>query len=151
MGKSEFSEDLKLIRCSEVYERMRFQRHHCNTTLLKHVLSVARVSGNIARVLKKAGVKVRERELYVAAICHDMGMTDRYDKSVYPTHKDLAVKHGERSVYYLKSILGDRYIEREGQIIRYHMFPMLAPPRCIEGWILIAADKFRTVMDFFRL
>ncbi len=146
-----FREELNMLRESEVYERMRFQSHHYNTTLLKHVLSVAGVSARIARFLKKRGVKIHERELYIAALTHDLGMTDRYDKTVFPTHRDLALTHGDRSAFYARSILGDRFTLREEQIIKSHMFPLLPPPKTIEGWILIAADKYRTILDFMGL
>ncbi len=145
---TEFRKELEMIRQSEVYERMRFQRHHFNTTLLKHVLSVTEVCSRISSFLKRRGMKIHERELYIAAICHDMGMTDRYDRNVFPTHRDLALKHGEQSVYYARKILKEHFTRREEEIIKNHMFPLLLPPRSIEGLILICADKYRTILDF---
>lgn len=143
-----YREQLKLIFNSDVFNRMRAQQHHYNTTLMRHVINVAKVCRSISRVLQRAGIRISEGELLVAAFCHDLGMTDRYNKEIYPTHMDLALGHGRRSIYYARSILKDRFTKKEAHIIERHMFPMKKGPKCIEGWILIIADKFCTVKDF---
>lgn len=145
-----FKEQLKKISESDIYKRMDGQTHHCNITLKTHVLSVMCECQSIAAFLKKHGIKVHEKDLYIAALCHDLGMVDRHDKRVYATHAALALLHGERGVYYAKSILGEDLTEIEAAAIRLHMFPLRIPPIHIEGWILIAADKYCTVKDFIK-
>ena len=146
--KMNYDEQLKLIIESDVFRRMKYQRHHYNITLLYHVISVAKVCRNISSFLRKAGISVHEDELLIAAFCHDLGMVDRYDKDIYPKHRDLALGHGNRSCHYARKILKDNFTKREEHIIKRHMFPMKAAPLCREGWILIAADKFCTAWDF---
>lgn len=141
--------EISLILRSEVFSRLKGQTHHINTTLDRHIISVTLVCNRIYSFLKKFNIMISEEELIIAALCHDLGMSDRHNKEVFPTHKDLALKHGERSVYYAIGILGEDFTPKEEEIVKQHMFPMLLPPRCIEGWILITADKYCTVKDFF--
>ncbi|MBQ9550209.1 MAG: HD domain-containing protein [Lachnospiraceae bacterium] len=141
-------QEISLILRSDVFSRLKGQTHHINTTLDRHIISVALVCKRISSFLKRFNAGINEDELIIAALCHDLGMSDRHDKKVFPTHRDLALKHGERSVYYAREILGLAFTEREEDIVKQHMFPMLRPPRSIEGWILITADKFCTVWDF---
>ncbi len=143
-----FKQKISLVLRSSVFSRLKGQEHHINTTLDRHIISVTLVCGRITSFLKRFGIRVSEEELIIAALCHDLGLSDRHDKNVFPTHRDLALNHGKRSVYYAKEILGKDFTEMEEEIVRQHMFPMLPPPRYFEGWILITADKFCTVKDF---
>lgn len=146
-----YEEQLRLIVNSDVFKRLVGQEHHYNTTLDQHIFSVAYTCRKVSGFLKKLGVNVREKELIVAAFCHDLGMADRRDKNIYPFFENnLAFNHGNRSVMYAEEILGRDLTELERNIIIRHMFPTQLPPRYKEGWILIASDKFCTVKDFFK-
>ena len=139
-----------MIVNSDVFKRLTGQKHHYNTTLDRHIFSVAYTCRKVSGFLKKLGIRIREHELIIAAFCHDLGMADRNDSSVYSFFENnLAFHHGRRSVMYARKILGENLTELEKNIIIRHMFPMQLPPRYMEGWILIASDKFCTVKDFF--
>lgn len=78
-------------------------------------------------------------------------MADRHDDNVYHfLRNNIALRHGNRSVEYAEKILGPDLTELEKHVIIRHMFPTQLPPLCREGWILIAADKYCTVKDFFK-
>ena len=146
-----YEDQLRAIVNSNVFKRLTGQEHHYNTTLDRHIFSVAYACRRISSFLRRLGIRVREKELIVAAFCHDLGMADRHDDNVYHfLRNNIALRHGNRSVEYAEKILGPDLTELEKHVIIRHMFPTQLPPLCREGWILIAADKYCTVKDFFK-
>ncbi|MBQ6967604.1 MAG: HD domain-containing protein [Lachnospiraceae bacterium] len=146
-----FRERLQKIGKSEVFSRMDNRTHHMNTTLKDHVFSALSTSKKVAVFLKKRGVRINEEELYIATLCHDLGMVDRDDKTVFKNQADLALHHGDRSLFYAREILKDDLSERETDSIKHHMFPIGRPPVYPEGWILSTVDKYVTIKDFILI
>lgn len=112
--------------------------HSKDHNIAAHSVSTAVRALEIARWLNRHGVTVDERDAVRAALLHDIGMTeDDVSNSPSPVKARSHPREGAR-------IAREEFGVNEVQFdaIRHHMWPIgLVPPRTIEGWVVVAADK----------
>ena len=132
-----------LAEWAEIRKSMRFQKaerikHHKETNVATHSEETAMYGRRICGWLKKHNVDVNEEDVVQACLLHDIGMTDE-DVSGSSSWKK-AYKHPERG----EEIARKEYHANEVQCdaIKRHMWPIcIIPPKSLEGWVVIAADK----------
>ena len=136
----------KDILCSDVFRQAASETHHVRGTVLDHTLNVCVVSLRLARQLKNRGIKVSEKDLVHAALCHDLGMIGRDRK--YKGKYNAWEAHPEESARIAREILPDLTGEAE-EIVRSHMWPLSGSlPRTNEGVLLCIADKYASMEDW---
>lgn len=110
---------------------------HGKVTTYAHSIRVAATSIWLA---DKLGVlhKVHMADLVQASLLHDYFLYDwhNYDGG---THRWHGFNHGQRAAKLAKERF--HINERVYQAIYYHMFPLVLPPRSLEGWLVSLADK----------
>ena len=132
-----------LAEWAEIRKSRRFQKaerikHHKETNVATHSEETAMYGRRICGWLKKHNVDVNEEDVVQACLLHDIGMTDE-DVSGSSSWKK-AYKHPERG----EEIARKEYHANEVQCdaIKRHMWPIcIIPPKSLEGWVVIAADK----------
>lgn len=133
------------IMASPLFQQGFNQAHHYRTTVSDHSLNVAYYGLMICALLIHLGIKVNERDLVRAALCHDLGILGRYDK--FRNNQECCVQHPIDSLAIAENMLPD-ITEIERDSIRYHMFPIMCPhPHHAEGWIITVADKIALARD----
>lgn len=131
---------------SDVFRKAADETHHLHGTVLDHTINVCVASLKLSRFFKKRGVKVNERDLIRAALCHDLGMVGREEK--YRHRVDSWGKHPKESVRIARSLLPD-LSEKEEEMIRNHMWPAGGSlPGSNEAKILSLADKYASMADW---
>ena len=138
-----------LARWADIRRSKRFQKaeniqHHKETNVAAHSEETAMYGKRICGWLKRHHVDVSEEDVVQACLLHDIGMTDD-DISDCSSWKK-AYRHPERG----EEIARNEYNANEKQCnaIRRHMWPIcVIPPKSIEGWVVIAADKFCSVHE----
>ena len=126
------------IRKSRRFQKAERIRHHKETNVAAHSEETAMYGKRICGWLKKHNIKVNEEDVVQACLLHDIGMTDD-DVSESSSWKK-AYKHPERG----EEIARNEYHANDVQCnaIKRHMWPIcIIPPKTIEGWVVIAADK----------
>lgn len=109
---------------------------HGNTSVMKHSISVANASCQIA---KKLRLNVDKKSMIRGALLHDYFLYDWHEKreghNIHGfTHPYSALKNANRD-FKLNDI--------EKNIIVRHMFPLTPiPPKCKEAWVVCLADKY---------
>ena len=139
MATSTKDELRRAILNSEAFRRCLAQKHHLETTAGRHSIAVERSALRIGSFLNRLGIRIDEKRLVVASLCHDLGMADRDEryKSTFQCHR----MHPAASVEEAKKIIRDLDFKTE-KAIRFHMWPLaLHLPASREGWILSIADK----------
>lgn len=131
---------------SEAFHRATMETHHIHGTVSDHTLTVCAVSVRMARLLKKAGLSVNEKDLINASLCHDLGMIGREEK--FKSRKIAWKAHPEESIKVAKELVPDLSPNAE-DMIRTHMWPVSGPhPHSREARILNIADKIASVADW---
>ncbi|MCR4656576.1 MAG: HD domain-containing protein [Lachnospiraceae bacterium] len=132
---------------SEVFKAARKQIHHRKTTVARHIMRVTAVAADIASKLNKEKQRVDMKDVIIAAVCHDLGIVGRYEK--YRNDVECCLKHPKDSLIVAKQIYPDLN-RRVEDIILHHMFPLVpVPPRSLEGFVVIMADKIVAYHDRF--
>lgn len=134
---------------SEIMQKAFEQRHHIYSTVGEHTFRVARASVKIGHALQKLHVPVDMPSVVVGSLCHDLGMIGRSEK--YSSNKECYRNHPADSVKIAKELVGD-LPEKTEEIIQRHMWPMRQSriPNSVEGFIVSAADKYSSVVDFIK-
>ncbi len=131
---------------SSVFRQAASQAHHVHGTVLDHTLNVCVVSLRLCRQLKNRGIKVNEKDLVQAALCHDLGMVGRDSK--YKDNLNSWEAHPAESARIARSLIPDLSEEAE-EIIRSHMWPLAGSlPASNEGMLLCIADKYASMADW---
>lgn len=131
---------------SRTFETLMTQKHHGCSTAGIHSIRVAYFCLFLASVLGAAGIHADRRILVRAALCHDLGMMERYAQ--YRSSRQCCFQHPVNSVKEAEKILCDISYKEE-DAIRSHMFPLAVyRPHSLEGWILTVADKMAAMTDF---
>lgn len=134
------------ILSSDVFRQTASQKHHLHGTVFEHTINVCIVSVRLAGQLAERGVRVNEKDLVQAALCHDLGMIGRDCK--YRGRLDSWKSHPEESVRIAKELVPDLSEEAEEMILS-HMWPVAGPqPGSKEGRILCMADKYASMADW---
>ena len=125
------------------------QTHHRHSTVGIHTLRVTRASIRIGHVLEKLHIPVDIPAVITGSLCHDLGIIGRNGK--YASNRECFRKHASDSVTVAKELLDD-LSEKTEAIIERHMWPMnrSEAPNYIEGFIVSTADKYGSVVDFFK-
>ncbi len=111
---------------------------HGDVTVYEHVLSVARTSARMAKVLARAGIATDAHALVRGALLHDYFLYDWHDPD--PSHRLHGFTHPATASRRAQEDFELTAIERN--IIERHMFPLVpVPPTCREAWIVCLADK----------
>lgn len=116
------------------------QAHHGHTSVAVHTICVAVISLRIYYFLLEHHIRLNKDSLIKGALLHDLGIVGRYSK--YANDVVCCYRHPIDSVSIAESIF---YHINETVIdsILHHMFPMTPiPPHHLEGFVLIAADKY---------
>jgi uncharacterized protein len=136
----------KDILNSDVFRQAANEKHHLHGTVLDHTINVCVVSMWLCRQLKNRGVKVREKDLIQAALCHDLGMVGRESK--YKDRVDSWGEHPKESARIARELIPDLSEEAE-EMIRNHMWPAGGSlPSSNEAMILCIADKYASMADW---
>ncbi|MCR5626110.1 MAG: HD domain-containing protein [Lachnospiraceae bacterium] len=148
MLRPEIQEYGKDILESEIFKKALKTPHHLGTTTIgSHSLSVAERCLRVAD--KYPGLKLDRRMMVRAALCHDLGLTDRPHCN---TMGVLAFSHPVYSVILAKEFNLNLTKEEERMISR-HMFPLSRIPDTMENWVLVYSDKYcadREIITLFR-
>lgn len=112
--------------------------HSKDHNIAAHSVSTAVRALMMARWLNRHGVTVDEREAVRAALLHDIGMTE--DSVASSPSPVKARSHPMEGARIAREEFGANGVQLDA--IRHHMWPLcLVPPRTIEGWVVLAADK----------
>ena len=131
---------------SEAFRKGFSQTHHLHGSVSDHSLNVCIASARIGRLCQKLGIRVNEKELIQAALCHDLGMLAREEK--YAGRRDSWRSHPEDSARIARELVPD-LSPSAAEIIRTHMWPVSGRfPRSREGLILTSADKYASLADW---
>ena len=134
---------------SEPFHRAASETHHLHGTVSGHTLAVCKASVVMARILKTAGIRVNEKDLVEASLCHDLGMIGRDEK--FDNRTAAWKSHPEESVKIARELVPDLSSNAES-MIRSHMWPVAGPaPRSREAVILNIADKVGSLDDWRRI
>ena len=131
---------------SDVFRQSASQTHHLHGTVFDHTINVCIVSVWLCRQLTNQGVRVNEKDLIQAALCHDMGMISRDTK--YKGRRDSWKNHPKESARNARELIPDLSLDAKEMILS-HMWPVTGPPpRSNEGMILCMADKYASMADW---
>ncbi len=120
---------------------MNLVRQHGDTSILLHALAVSYYSCLIG---KKLRLNLDYDSMSRGALLHDYFGYDWHRDSRPPRH---ALKHG---IYALKNARREFDLNsKEADIISHHMFPLAAPPRSREAWLVSLVDKGCAVKERF--
>ena len=129
------------------YEKAKGIRHHYKTSVARHSMRTAEYGRNICHFLKRRGIEVSEEAVVQACLLHDIGMTDD-DVADCPSFMK-AYRHPRRG----ENIARKEYLVNEitCNSIRRHMWPIcIIPPKFLEGWVVVAADKCCSIWEITR-
>lgn len=133
------------IMSTPMFQKALEQKHHYRTTVGDHSVNVAYYSLMISALLVHIGIRINERAIVRASLCHDFGILGRDRK--FHNNKECCVQHPIDSLEIAKKMLPD-ISDLEKDCIRYHMFPLMCPhPHHREGWIITVADKIALARD----
>ena len=141
-----FKQELeKVCKNSRMLESGRYMQHGC-TSVFRHSVSVAHYSFYLAW---KMHIPVNEKALIRGALLHDYFLYDWHDKNSHHKrphgfyHPSVALANAERDF---------DLNWRVKNTIKRHMFPLTPiPPKCLEGWIVCAADKICSTKETIKI
>ncbi len=143
----------KLIRkiLNEIIDTSKYKMskkfiQHGNTSVYMHSVRVAYISCYIA---ERYNLKVDFDSLIMGALLHDYFLYDWHDKNSHHKrphgfhHPSAALANAERDF---------DLNWRVKNTIKRHMFPLTPiPPKCLEGWIVCAADKICSTKETIKI
>lgn len=129
------------------FQETRKHIQHGTIPVHRHCMDVASLSIKLNRLLRIHG---SEREIIRGALLHDYFLYDWHDKNrenfrrfhgFY--HPGVALKNAQKEY---------RLSDREKEIIKKHMWPLtLVPPLCREAWVVMAADKYCSLLETLKI
>ena len=136
----------KDILTSEVFRKAASQPHHVKSTVWDHTMNVCIIAVKLCRERMRRGIRLNEKDLVQAALCHDLGMVGREEK--YKNVFETWLKHPVESAKIAKEIVPDLSPNAE-MMIRCHMWPLSGlSPQSREGRLLCLADKYASMADW---
>ncbi len=134
------SDIARQIYDSDTFRKAMKQAHHGHTSVAVHTICVAVISLRIYYYLYEHHIRLNKNFLIKGALLHDLGIVGRYSK--YANDVVCCYRHPIDSVSVAESIF-HHVDETIIDSILHHMFPMTPiPPHHLEGYVLIAADKY---------
>ena len=135
------------ILSSKQYKRAFAEKHHFNSSVGEHSISVAKETIKICGFLSRHGIKVDERKAVRAALLHDLGMLGRRNK--FSSQYETSRRHPIDSLAVAKEFEPD-LDDVMTQAIARHMFPIFSkPPTKPEAIAVCIADKVASVKELF--
>ena len=136
----------KDILHADIFRQAAKETHHLHGSVADHTLNVCIISVRLCHMLQRRQIPVCEKDLILAALCHDLGMIGR--SSRYHSRKDSWKSHPEESVRIAHTLIPDLSDSAE-ELIRTHMWPVAGPfPRTRESRLLGTADKYASMADW---
>jgi len=131
---------------SDKMREMAHFRQHGSTSCLQHSMAVAYYSLLLS---EKAGIKCDRTALVRGALLHDYYLYDWHVKDSRKTHRLHAFRH---PITALRNADRDYELsERERNIIKRHMFPLVpVPPKYRESILVCLVDKWCAVAEATR-
>ena len=130
-----------------LFQRGFSQTHHKVSTVADHTLNVTIASARLSRFLEKRNVSVKRGDVIKGALLHDLGIIGREEK--YRNNYECGQCHAADSVKAARELFPD-LDENVADIIEHHMFPITkTPPKSREGAIVLLADKYCAVAEWF--
>ncbi len=129
---------------SSRFEKAKNVTHHKKTSVAEHSKKTAEYGTRICQWLERHNVNVNEEDVVRACLLHDIAMTDDRVHSSVSWKK--AYRHPKRGM----QIAEEEYKANDVQLnaIRRHMWPIcIIPPKSIEGWVVVAADKCCSIWE----
>ncbi len=129
------------ILSSPSFLKLKDYRHHENSNTYDHCVAVTLEAINFAR---KMHIKVIPSVLVRGCLLHDYYLYDHHGETRPRWHW---TRHG---VIAANNAIRDFHISaQEADMIANHMWPLhpLRFPFCVEGWILVLADKKVAIRD----
>ncbi|MDD3453277.1 MAG: HD domain-containing protein [Bacilli bacterium] len=145
--KIEYYQIINEILDNNEFQKRKTYKHHGNITVYEHSLAVSKLSYIMAKKIKK-DYKVAA----ISGLLHDF-YTEPWQE--IKEKKPLFEKHGfvhaaeakKNSQQHFASLMNNK-IENS---IQRHMFPLnKIPPKYIEGWIVMLADKYISLEVFLN-
>ncbi len=134
------SETARKIYNTDYFKKALKQEHHGSTSVAVHTFCVAVVSLRIYYYLLEHHIRLNKDYIMKCALLHDLGIIGRYSK--YANNVVCCYRHPIDSITAAVSIFPE-LPETVIDGILHHMFPMTPiPPHHLEGFVLIAADKY---------
>lgn len=95
----------------------------------------------------RLGIDVSWKEMIRGALLHDYFLYDWHNLKAFDFHHAF----GHPTLAMQNALRDYALTEKEKQIISRHMWPLtVVPPTCKEAWVIVAADKICTLLEFFR-
>jgi uncharacterized protein len=113
-------------------------KQHINTSRLQHSINVAYYSYRFCRLLRFFGFD--HVSAARAGLMHDLYL---YDWNKIHTKTQHTIKHPQAALQNARQITDVNHIEADA--IAKHMFPLCAPPKYKESYIVSIADKYCTI------
>ncbi|MBR0397217.1 MAG: HD domain-containing protein [Eubacterium sp.] len=131
---------------SELFQKAGNETHHLRSSVSDHSLYVSITGVRICHFLKHFGIRMNEKDLIQASLCHDLGMVGREDK--YKTRRTAWRAHADESARLAKTVVPD-INDTVKSMISTHMWPASGKrPETKEGAILTIADKYASIADW---
>ncbi len=137
------------ILTSKKFKATREHIQHGGVSVNEHVKSVARTS---LAINEKFRLGADEKQLARGALLHDYFLYDWHDKEYLQNRQRLHGYHHPATA--LKNASEDYDLsEKEKDIIRNHMWPLTIThfPKHKEGWIVLTADKYCSLLETLRI
>lgn len=134
------------ILCSDLFHQAEHETHHLRSSVSDHSLNVCITGVRICHFLQHFGIRMNEKDLIQASLCHDLGMIGREDK--YETRRTAWRSHAEESAKLAKTVVPEMN-DAVKSMISTHMWPASGRrPETKEGAVLTIADKYASIMDW---
>ncbi len=142
LADKEFMHYAKPILENPEFQKRKEFLHH-KDSVYDHSLAVSYRAYKMAKSLQKIS-HVSVENVIIAGLLHDFYTTPWRDLPKTTFTKKHGFTHGkvakENAFYYF----GTHMNQRISNSIEHHMFPLVLPPRYLEGWILTFADKIQS-------
>lgn len=143
----EFNGLIEEIIGNEVYQRLKYYRHHQND-IYEHSLSVAYLSYRTGVYLNKY-IKINISDLTRGALLHDFFLYDW--RTQRPASGKLHAFEHPKEAYLNSEIYFSPISKIEKDIILKHMWPLnIIPPRYIETLIVVGVDKYIASLELMN-
>ena len=129
------------ILSSASFLKLKNYRHHEKSNTYDHSVAVTLEALSFARNMR---IKVSPSTLVRGCLLHDYYLYDQHSEDRPKWHWS---RHG---IYAAQNAMRDFHVSAtEADMIAHHMWPLhpFRFPLCVEGWILILADKKVAVKD----
>lgn len=137
---------LESLMNHQMIQKMHHYNHHGNVTTFDHSVNVVCLSCLFANKFHLNDSQIEN--IIIGGMLHDFYL--------YDYHGNRIRKNGIHAWTHPKTALTNalkhfKLNHKQHNIIRSHMYPVcfLHPPKCIEAWIIVLADKCCAISEYF--